>query len=421
MRIPYCRYLICVFLVLCTACQSQVRPPFPEEPEGPVTDPVNPPTQTSTPSPAPSPTPTLLPTSMQPPLPTWTLSPAPVPAPIRALRMDYPDFTNSRSQLDEWEQHLKAAGINLVGLGAGRVEWTYFKWADHEPNWASPVREAGVDYLLEDALRFGQWANISAVVDVFSPNYIRSHPGTAAIRVDGVPSTDLVSTSELTTGEYGRLLLSMVEYIAVNYPVDSISLTELFYHIDGYGPDDKALYLAYSGNSDWPRNQDGTIAINDKSIGDWRTHALDVYLDQIVTICHKYGKQFFLDVGLTLDYGFTPESLAHITNEHGTNYSVVLEHSDKIIIWGYFALDDFQPEFLEDVARFLTGYEQDRVILSIGLWGRNTLVVSADQLQRAILASQAGGISDLWITPGSLMTADHWSILDGLWGNPALH
>jgi hypothetical protein len=332
------------------------------------------------------------------------------------MRVDFPDFTSSRGHVDAWEQQMKAAGINFVSLGAGRVEWTYFEWAGHEANWSYPVRDNGIDYLAQDSQRFGQWAHVDAVVDVLSPNYIQAHPGSAAIRVNGVPSPDLVSTTELTTGEYGRQLLSMIEYIAANYPVDSISLTELFYHIDGYGPDDKVLYLAYSGRTDWPRNSDGTIAVNDKSIGDWRTHALDVYLDRIVAICHQYGKQFYLDVGLTLDYGYNVDSLNHITNEHGTNYRVVLEHTDKIVVWGYFSLDQFPPEFLLDVAQFLNQFGRDRVILSIGLWGRNGPVVGADELRRGILASQAGGMPNLWITPGSLMTTAHWQVLDQLWG-----
>jgi hypothetical protein len=334
------------------------------------------------------------------------------------MRVDYPDYATSRSQVTWWEQQMKASGINMVGLGAGRVEWTYFKWAGHEANWASSVRDTGHDFLAEDTARFGQWAQINAVVDVFAPNYIKAHPGTAAIRADGVPSSDLVSTTELTTGEFGKQLLAMIEYIAANYPVKSISLTEMFYHIDGYGPDDKASYMAYSGNQDWPRNSDGTIAVNDASIGNWRTHVLDVYLDKIVAVCHHYGKQFYLDVGLTLDYGYTVDSLNHVTNEHGTNYHVVLEHTDKIIIWGYFALDQFQPEFLKDVAQFLTQFGQDRVILSIGLWGRSTPVVTADELNRAIIASQAGGITNIWVTPGSLMSASHWMALTQLWGSP---
>jgi len=47
--------------------------------------------------------------------------------------------------------------------------------------------------------------------------------------------------------------LAMIQYIAENYPVDSISVNEMFYHADGYGPDDKTAFTAYSGLPDWPR------------------------------------------------------------------------------------------------------------------------------------------------------------------------
>jgi hypothetical protein len=413
MKLKLYRYLVLMFLLVSSACQ-----PLLMNLTSPSTSnmiqlrPASTPTATRTKVP----TRTAMPSATL--MPTITPIAIPSAMPIRALRVDYPDYATSRGQVGRWEQNMKAAGINMVGLGAGRVEWTYFKWAGHETNWAGAVTDTGHDFLAEDTARFGQWAQINAVVDVFAPNYIRAHPGTAAIRADGVPSTNLVSTTELTTGKFGKQLLAMIKYIAANYPVNSISLTEMFYHVDGYGPDDKVSYMAYSRKKDWPRNADGSIAVNDASIGNWRTHVLDIYLDKIVAICHQYGKQFYLDVGLTLDYGYTVESLNHVTNEHGTNYNVVLQHTDKIIIWGYFALDQFQPEFLKDVAQFLTQFGYNRVILSIGLWGRASPVVTAEKLKRAMIASQAGGISDIWITPGSLMSASHWQVLDQLWGLP---
>jgi hypothetical protein len=417
LKIP--RYLLLALLATSVACQPVTSIPHSATNSSsprttltssrtPTVEPSASLSRTSTPTPLYTPTASLLPTLTEAPISEES-------TPIRVMRVDYPDYSTSRSQVATWEKSMQAAGINLVALGAGRVEWTYFKWAGHETNWSSGVRDTGIDFLKEDTSRFSQWAQVNAVVDVLSPNYIATHPGTAAIRADGVPSQVLVSTAELTTGEYGKQLLAMIEYIAANYPVNSISLTELFYHIDGYGADDKALYMAYSGNSDWPRNSDGTIDVLNKSIGDWRTHALDVFLDQIVVICHQYKIEFFLDVGLTLDYGYTMASLNQMTNEHGTNYQVVLQHTDKIVIWGYFSLDDFQPEYLQEVAQFLSQFDPNRIILSIGLWGKYAPVVSADALKRAVLASQAGGISNIWITPGSLMSADHWQVLDSLW------
>jgi hypothetical protein len=337
------------------------------------------------------------------------------PAPIHAMRVAYADYEKSREEVDFMETQMQAAGINMVGLGAGRVEWTYFKWAGHEANWSNDVKSSQIDYLAEDALRFGKWAHINAVIDAYAPTYIRAHPEKAAISFVGQPSPYLVSTTELTNGEFGQQLLEMVDYIAANYPVDSISLTELFYHSDGYGPDDKASYLAYSGRTDWPRTSDGTIDTNEVSIGNWRTHVLDVYLDKIVAACHRHGKKFFMDVALSLD------NLTKITNEHGTNYRVVLEHTDKLVIWGYFDLDNYPPEYFHDIAQFLTGFDPNRVILSIGLWDGNGLATLPSKLKIAILASQAGGISNLWITPSTLMSADHWQVLDDIWGPKPLY
>jgi hypothetical protein len=331
------------------------------------------------------------------------------------MRVAYADYEKSREEVDQLEIQMQAAGINMVGLGAGRVEWTYFKWAGHEANWSNDVKGTQIDYLAEDAMIFGKWAHVNAVVDVFAPNFIQAHPEKAAISFLGQPSQNLVSTTELVSGEFGQQLLDMIEYIAANYPVDSISLTELFYHSDGYGSDDKASYLAYSAQiddprTDWPRTEDGHIDINHPSIGNWRTHVMDVYLDKIVAACHRHGKKFFMDVALSLD------NLTNITNEHGTNYAVVLEHTDKLIIWGYFDLDNYPPQYFYDIAQFLNGFGKDHVILSIGLWSQGGGATTAGNLKAAILASQAGGMPNLWITPGTLMAADHWKVLEDLWG-----
>jgi hypothetical protein len=305
---------------------------------------------------------------------------------------------------------MKLVNINLVALGAGRAEWTYFKWAGHENVWSNDVKDTGIDFLLDDSTRFGKWANVNAVVDVFAPNYILAHPDTAAISVDGVHSTNLVSTSELVHGAFGQQLLDMIDYIAANYPVDSISITELYYHRDGYGPDDRVAYMAYSGNPDWPRYADGTINTFDPSIGNWRSHELDTFLDKAVALAHAHGKQLFLDVELSL------ENLSYLTNEHGTNYNLVLEHMDRLVVWGYYGVDNYPPEYLLKVAQFLTQFPRDELILSIGLWDDNGQAVSPESFRIAMQSVLAGGINNLWITPSLLMNDDNWQALADFWG-----
>jgi hypothetical protein len=334
------------------------------------------------------------------------------PMPIRAVRIQYKDYQRSRSQVAGLEKNLRAANVNLVALGAGRVEWTYFKWKRHDSALSSDVRDSGIDFLAEDSKKFGEFAQINAVIDVFAPNYIRSHPEKAAVSWLGVRSQNLVSTMELVEGDFGKLLVDMVFYIAVNYPnVDSISLTELYYHSDGYGADDKAAYMAYNRVTDWPRLSDGRINIDDPSIGNWRSYELDRFLDRLAEICHYNYKLFYMDVLLSRD------NLDKETNEHGTRYDLVLEHTDRLIIWAYYDLDDYPPEYLEKVAQFLKRFDQNRVIISIGLWDDKYPTTPAEALRTAILSARKGGIYNIWITPSSLMNADHWKVLQEIW-NP---
>jgi len=328
------------------------------------------------------------------------------------MRVSYTGgYENSRSQVDAWEQQMTAAGINMVALSAGRVEWAYFRWAGHESDWSSEVADTGIDFLGEDAARYGQWANVNAVIDVYAPNYVSTYPERAAINVLGERSPNLVSTAELVNGEFGQKLLDMVGYIAANYPqVDSISITELSYRIDGYGPDDLALYSAATGQSDWPRQSNGQVDIDDPSIGNWRSAAMGEFLGRAAARAHQYGKQLYMDVSISVG------NLGLMTNNRGTNYSAMLQNVDKIVVWDYFGEDEFPPEYSRDIAQFLTQFGTGRVILSVGLWGVSGSTVSASDFQTAIQASMDGGMPNIWICPGSMMTSDHWQALNNLWG-----
>lgn len=327
------------------------------------------------------------------------------------MRVEYADYANSRGEVASWEQKMIAAGINMVALAAGRTEWAYFKWAGHESDWSSSVVDTNIDILADDAARYGQWAQVNAVIDVYAPNYISTHPDRAAVNVLGERSTNLISTAELVNGEFGQKLLDMVGYIAANYPnVDSISITELSYRIDGYGPDDLALYAAATGRSDWPRQSNGQVDIDDPSIGNWRSSALGEFLGRAAVIAHQYGKQLFMDVGVSVG------NLSLMTNNKGTNYTAMLQNVDKIVVWNYFGEDGFPPEYSRDIAKFLTQFGTNRVILSVGLWGANGTTVSASDFKTAIQASLDGEMPNIWICPGSMMGADHWQVLADLWG-----
>jgi hypothetical protein len=334
----------------------------------------------------------------------------PANAPIHAVRVQYNNYSLSRAEVAAMSARLQKAHVNLVGLAAGRVEWAYFKWADHPEYTSGDVKDTGVDFLAADSAAYGQFAAINAVIDVFSPNYIAAHPDTAAINALGQRNPDLVGTMDLVNGEYGQLLLQQVQYIAAHYPkVNSISITELSYRLDGYGPKELAAYKAYTGKTDWPRQSNGQINIDDYSIGDWRSHVLGAYFKKLTDAAHAYGKQLYLDVCLN------PDHLDWQGNEKGTRYDLMLSDVDKLIVWGYYYLENYPPEFLQTAAQSLAKYGSSRVIMSIGMWGPTSALMPTDLLQRGLTASQNGGIPNLWITPSIYMNDSLWGVLDNFW------
>jgi len=244
---------------------------------------------------------------------------------------------------------------------------------------------------------------------VYAPKYIQANPGEAALTWLGKPSPYLVNTVDLVDGKFGELLLAMVESIAAHYPVASISLTELVYHNDGYGEKDRAAYQAYSKAADWPRLGNGLINTDDPSIGVWRTYEIGRFLQKAKAVANRYGKLLFMDVGVS----WGRPALA--SQENGTRYDVVLEQADQMVVWDYFALNGYQPEFTESLANQLKAYGENRVILSVGLWNKNNRVINGDQLERALLSAVKGGIRNHWVTPSLLLNDEHWSILGKIW------
>jgi hypothetical protein len=217
-------------------------------------------------------------------------------SPVRAVRLDFNDLKNSRAEIAGLEKLMRGARVNTVALGAGRLDWTYFKWRGKEAWWSSDVKDSGIDFLAQDAARFSRWSSVNAVIDVFAPRYIAAHPRPAAVSRLGRTNASLVSSTELANGEFGREIEAMAGYIAAHYPVSSISLTELDYHIDGYGDDDKAASMSDSGRADWPRNSQGLIAIDDPSIGEWRSRQVGGFLARVAGAVHQHGKKLFMDV-----------------------------------------------------------------------------------------------------------------------------
>lgn len=327
-------------------------------------------------------------------------------APVRAMSVSYRDIANSQNEVEPLETRMQAIGINMVGLNAGRLDWNYFQWQGRESYWSAQVEESGVDYLMEDATRFGEWAHVSAVVDVFAPRYIERHPDSAAISADGERIDYQVATMELVEGAFGEELLAMLDYIAATYPVDSITLTELFYYREGYGATDLQAYCAYTGRDDFPRTLWGAVDVEHPSIGEWRSYEISRFIARAAAVVHQYNKELFVDVRVS--WG----NLANESRENGQDYTLLLKYADRLVIWNYFGLNDYEAEYTEELARYMEKFGEGRVIVSIGLWGEDDRTVPPADLRHALHALTHTNTPHFWITPSFLLREEHWEVLE---------
>ena len=95
----------------------------------------------------------------------------------------------------------------------------------------------------------------------------------------------------------------------------------------------------------------------------------------------------------------------------------MLTYADRLVVWDYFGLSGYRPDYTGELGRYLKKYGRDRVIVSVGLWSKGGGVISPDALRQAMLAGLKSEIPNLWITPSLYLSDAHWKALVDVWGN----
>ncbi|MDD5434435.1 MAG: hypothetical protein PH343_03300 [Nitrospira sp.] len=303
--------------------------------------------------------------------------------------------------------------VKVIGIGAGRTEWTYFKWKGHEDRWSNHQKGAKDDLLLTATVAFHKkGAKVAAIIDPYAPNYIKNHPEMAALGFNRRKSNEQVSFFNLVEGEYGKLMLDMIDYISSNYPVDIINITELSYYNYSFNDDDLQSYKKYTGTSGWPGHFFGGINKDDPAIWAWRSDLMERYIKAAADIVHRKGKKLYIDVPVSW------EDFSRNARESGLDYKRILKHADKIIVWNYFSLENASPDVSERLSRYLSAnFPSDSVYISIGLWeGKRHIDPVA--LSKAVNYSLKGGAHNIWFTPDYLISTKHWEGLLPFLGSP---
>lgn len=293
--------------------------------------------------------------------------------------------------------------LKIVGIGAGRPEWTYFKWRGHKESWSNHQKGTGKDMLLTAARAFKKAGyKVAVIIDMYGPKYVQVHPEDGAIRYDGQKSPEQVCLVCLVEGEYGEKVLQMVQYISHNYPVDIINLTELSYYSYSYSPKDLQSYKSFSGNKAWPLTDSGLIDIEDPSIWEWKSSLMEHFIRRVANVVHREGKELYVDVPVSWKDFFRNG------RDSGLDYHYILRHADRIIVWNYFYLEDASPAVSEKLTRYLTQhFPINSFYISIGLWGKDRHI-DPSTLSQAMDYTLKGGSPFIWITPDYLLSRAHW-------------
>ncbi len=295
--------------------------------------------------------------------------------------------------------------IQTVGVSAGRLEWAHFRWDGHQAQWSTIQKNESADVLGGAVHIFRQRGfRTVAIVDVYAPKLLKDEPEKAAVRFDGMRSADQVCFTELVDGDYGQRIVEMVAYLARNYPVDAISLTELGYN--SFCFDDRCLvsYRNETKRTAWPTNRAGTIADrNDPSVWEWRSIRMEAFLARIARVAHAAGKQLLVDVPVNWD------DFRRYGKDSGLDYARILRHADQIVVWNYFGIDGRSPRVSQALAATLgRDFPAGRVSISIGMWGPHG-TIDSETLQEGLVYTLKGGASNIWITPNHFLSQNDWA------------
>ncbi|HEY6002463.1 MAG TPA: glycosyltransferase family 2 protein [Anaeromyxobacter sp.] len=314
----------------------------------------------------------------------------------------WPDW---REAISSVQRRALLRQVEVVGVGAGRVEWTYFRWKGHEDVWSNHQRgEPELDLLGEAVTTFrDEGLEVAAFVDLYAPAWIQANPASAAVHSDGKPSAEQVSLAELADGAFGARAVEMIEAIASRYPVDVVDITEAAYGDTSFGKADLESFRALTGRRDWPRDRLGHVDVEHPAVWEWKCTLFERFARKAAQAVRRHGKRLYIDVAASW------KDLSRNGRDFGQDYVRLLRIADRIVVWDYFAFEGLPPSASGDLARHLAAsFPTSHFDVSIGLWGKNAVVGPAD-FDAALEAALAGGATQVWVTPNDQVTDEHWA------------
>lgn len=330
----------------------------------------------------------------------------------RSVNFGYENVVEDTKTLRSLAAKLDRSGATRIAVNAGRPEWSAFPWEDHEDFVATPAADRDLVAAAIDVL--GPGRSVTITVDMLAPSTVEAHPELAGQNLRGELSTEFLSLSEVTQGEYAQRTVDFVGAIATRYQPDAIGITELMFDDFTFGELDLLAYRRFSGHADWPRTSDGEIDVSEPSIAQWRSAAIAGLVERLAAAAHAHGVELHMDVRANFS-----DPLAG-RPESGHDYSLLLRHADLLEVWAYVGLPAHRdgggaPDVDTLTRELVGGLGDDRVRISVGLWGSGSGTISADELEKSLEEAQQAGAAAVSVTPASLLTPAQWKVLNKLW------
>lgn len=343
------------------------------------------------------------------------------PEVVRSVSVDFDVVVDPQTDWRAIDARLDAVGANGVDLNAGRVEFTGFDWAAHPEAAAEP----GTDHLARAARALRQTAQgtqreIGLIVDAYVPNWITQDPCLGGVSSDGQAAPYTASASQLARGVVGDRLVEYVAALGERYAPSQIAVTELFLDVYSYGDDDRELFREMTGQEDWPRTDDGRIDQQAAVLGEWRSEVLAGLLGRMRAALDEVRGGEGTGIALAADVRVDWEDPAQGDVFSGHDYATLLQVVDRLVVWAYL-FGERSPEEIERLTAALdaAGYEMSRFTISVGLWAAGQTNpsnrISSATMVEAVRAAQTNGVTDVGVTPLSLLVDEDWTALASVW------
>jgi hypothetical protein len=306
----------------------------------------------------------------------------------------------------------RARHITRVGISAGGADCTFYRSSHDRESWSDAQREQPYDILEATVEELGEREICStAMLDARAPRYLQKQPQYSAVDMRGRRSEEIVCSTALVEGEYGRILTDAFAALASSTNADSLAVTNLQFGRHCFCARCLARFHGYSWRSDWPRLPNGAIELLNPAIGKWRSEQVALVASRLGAIARAHGKRMLFEARLSRD------DHSRNSRENGQDYALLRPLVDELIVRDDLALEEGEPAESATAAHYLSRtLGPNDYWHCVGLRGGDGLALAAQRMRLSLSSALSGGARRLWIAPSHYLSPLHWQQLDELMG-----